>query len=131
MASILKETPKINVIVKKNKPKIIFTNNYILTYDKYSIYLYDINGNILDENKDIPAKNKEIYKINDNNFVSFYRLFLFKIEIINNKIEKTTLKIFNSDIYTLSYIKENNILLVRFSDCYQIIDMDILIIHLV
>ena len=98
MASILKETPIINVIVKKNKPNIIFTNNYILTYDKYSIYLYDINGNILDENKDMPVKNKEIYKINDNNFVSFYKQFLFKIEIINNKIEKTIIKIFNSNI---------------------------------
>ena len=124
MASILKEIPIINVIVKKNKPNIIFTNNYILTYDKYSIYLYDQKGNILDENKDITVKNKEIYKTNDNNFVSFYKQFLFKIEIINNKIEKTIIKIFNSNIYTLSYIKENNILLVWLVHCFQPMDMD-------
>ena len=62
MTSILKETPIINVTVENNKPKIIFTNNYILTYDKYSINLYDINGNILDEYKDILLKNEEIIK---------------------------------------------------------------------
>ena len=124
MTFISKETPIIKVEVSNNKPKIIFTNNYILTYYLYSIILYDLNGNYLDENKDFTHNNKEIYKINDNKFVSFYKNFVFKIEIISNKIEKTIIKIFDSGISSISYIKENNIILVQFDNYFQVMDMD-------
>ena len=87
MSIILKEIPEINVLVEDKKPKIIFTNDYILTYDKYNIYLYDLNGNILDQAQDYFFKNKEIYKINENSFISFYKHLLTKFEITNNKIK--------------------------------------------
>ena len=120
----MKEKQKIDVRVNCNKPQIIFTKEYILTYDDLSIYLYDLNGNALDEYKNYSHLNRKICEIDNNIFASFGDKSLFKIEIINNKIEKTNIELFDLFILDILYIKKNNLLLIQFLSSIRIMDMD-------
>ena len=72
----MKEKQKIDVRVNCNKPQIIFTKEYILTYDDFSIYLYDLNGNALDEYKNYSHLNRKICEIDNNKFASFEQIFI-------------------------------------------------------
>ena len=120
----MKEKQKINVTLNCNNPQIIFTKEYILTYDDFSIYLYDLNGNVLDEYKNYSHLNRKICEIDKNKFASFGNKSLFKIEIINNKIEKTNIELFDLFIIDILYIKKNNLLLIQFLSSIRIMDMD-------
>ena len=120
----MEEKKKIDVTLNCNNPQIIFTKEYILTYDDFSIYLYDLNGNVLDEYKNYSHLNRKICEIDNNKFASFGKNSLFKIEIINNKIEKTNIEIFDLFIKDILYIKKNNLLLIQFLSSIRIMDMD-------
>ena len=105
---------------KSNQRKqFIFFQNYFIFKDKYMIYLYDENGNFLDELKikqigGINNEFGEICKISDNYLIFYVDSEFYKMTIINDRFSVKKILIFNENYYIgrIAFSKKNNILFV-------------------
>ena len=113
----------INIKAINFKPNIRILENYIITFKRNKIYLYNFSGDELDKIK-LLSNIDDICIVNNKFFIALSNYKLFGIKI-NNKLMENEILFDSSDIINSTiYLKSNRLLIVSFSNKIILFDIE-------